>query len=346
MIGVMHPEWLHLIALLPAVAGAAMLIWGRRRRQAAEALGEPALVGRLAPTLAGVPVARFVLVFVAALLLGVAAAGPVWGVEDAPVDRSGADVVLVLDASNSMLVEDVAPSRLEREREAALALSRQVGGARVGLIAFAGRAFVLSPLTTDPGALELYLDALSPDLVTQGGSSLSRAVEQGLALLLLRDDRDIPGALVLMTDGDALEDAEEIERATRRAVEAGVAVHTLGIGTLAGGPVPDLDASGRPAGFKVDPETGETAVSRLGQDALREVAERTGGTFRVLRGPRDVSALAAALRSGRSGDGRTEQGTAPGNRYEWFLGAALALLALDTLLAARRARRLSLEMGR
>jgi Ca-activated chloride channel family protein len=345
--GLLHPELLHLVPLLPAVVGAAMLLWARRRRQAAEALGEAGLVRRLAPTdLLAAPNLRIALVSVAALLLGAAAVGPLWGVERAPRSASAADVVLVLDASNSMRVEDVRPDRLEWERTAARAMLDRLQGSRVGLVVFAGRGYLVSPLTDDFGALELYLDGLSPEVLTQGGSSLSDAIANALSLLVRAGDANAAGSIVLVTDGDALEERGQVIRAASVAARAGVPVHAVGIGTPRGGPVPHFDpVSGRREGYKRDPETGETAVSRLGHDLLREVARRTGGVYRPLRSPADVEWVVDAVRTVPAGRGASRAGTAPGNRYEWFLGAALLLLALDSLLAERAGRRRGLDGG-
>ena len=340
MIGLAHPNLIHLVAVFPAVAGAAMLLWARRRRQAAEALGEAGLVRRLAAAdLGSAPNARIALVVGAALLLGVAAVGPTWGVEASPVESATADVVLVVDASSSMLVADVAPSRLEIEREAIRAMLADLRGARVGLVVFAGQGYVVSPLTSDFGALELYVDALGPDVITQGGSSLSDAVRQGLTLLLGGGREDAGGALVVVSDGDALEERDEVLRAAAQARRAGVPVHALGIGAPEGGRVPDIDfSSGRQVGWKTEPD-GTPAVSRLGEPLLRELAGRTGGTYR-----RVATMTAAERLEGRfaltagGGGGRGAGGTAPGNRYEWFVGAALLLLLLDSVIAARQGR--------
>jgi len=341
--GLLHPELLHLVPLFPAVAGAAMLLWARRRRQAARALGEAGLVRRLAPQdLAAAPNLRIALVSFAALLLGVAAVGPLWGVERTRERRSDVNVALVLDASNSMLVQDVAPDRLEWERTAARALLRRLRGSRVGLVVFAGRGYLASPLTDDFGSLELYLDGLSPDVVTQGGSSLSDAVTQGLQLLAGAAGEGPSGSLLVLTDGDALEERGEVERVAAVAGRIGIPVHVVGIGTPRGGPVPDVDPlTGRRVGFKREP-TGEVAVSRLGDELLRDVARRSGGTYRTLARPDDVEAVVAALRTTPARAAASRDGTVPGNRYEWFLGAALLLLALDSLVAGRSGRRWSL----
>lgn len=341
MRGLLHPDLLHLVPLLPSVIGVLMLLWARRRRQAAEALGEAGLVRRLAPAdLSTAPNARIIRVTTAALLLGIAAVGPLWGVEETDEGRQGVDVVLVLDASNSMRVEDVPPSRLEWEKTAARALLDRLEGSRVGLVVFAGRGYLVSPLTADFEALRLYLDALSPDVLTQGGSSLSDAIVSSLNLVAGGEDGPA-GSVVLVTDGDALEEREDVLRAAGLAGRAGIPVHTVGIGTEGGGQVPDFDpVSGERVGFKREP-TGEIAVSRLGADLLGEVARRTGGTHRVLRGPEDVGGIISAVRATPPRGGASRSGTAPGNRYEWFLGAALFLLALDAVLAERAGRRLS-----
>ena len=331
------PFLLHLIGLFPALLLAALLLWWRRRREVADALGDPALVRRLAGTeLRRFPFARAALLLSAGALLGVAAAGPRWGAPDADRDPGRGDVVLVLDASNSMLVEDVAPSRLERERALARALVERLAGSRVGLVAFGGSGHPLSPLTADASAIHLYLDALSPEIVNQGGTSLDSALRQALALLGGPRGAPTGGSVVLVSDGEALEPWEMVESSVENARRRGVPVHTVGIGTAAGGPVPDVDPeTGERRGFKREPD-GATAVSRLDEATLRRIAEATGGTYRVLPDARGAADLArAAARGGRAAGAR--EPSAPDNRYEWFLALALALIAADAL--AERVRR-------
>jgi Ca-activated chloride channel family protein len=332
------PFLLHLIALFPALLLAALLLWWRRRRDVAQALGDPALVRRLAGTdLRRFPGGRVALLLPAGALLGIAAAGPRWGNADPGAPGRG-DVVLVLDASNSMLVADVAPSRLERERALARALMDRLAGSRVGLIAFGGSGHVLSPLTSDGSAIHLYLDALSPEIVNQGGTSLDSALRQALALLGGAGEGPTGGSIVLVSDGEALEPPELLGAAIGNARRRGVPVHTVGIGTAAGGQVPDIDPeTGVRDGFKRELD-GSPAVSRLDEATLRRIARETDGTFRLMPDARGVADLAGiAARGGRAARGR---GTSlPDNRYEWFLGLALLLIAMDSL--AERGRRRS-----
>ncbi|MBD0320369.1 MAG: VWA domain-containing protein, partial [Gemmatimonadetes bacterium] len=266
--------------------------------------------------------------------------GPTWGREPVPATRA-ADGVLMLDASNSMVVEDVPPNPLERERALPRDLVRRMRGARVAIVVFAGSGYVVAPLTRDYDALDAYLEALAPEMVPQGGTSISNAMRQGAALLFGGPGERPRGALVLMSDGDALEEQRDIELSASLLARAGIALHTVGIGTPAGGPVPDIDpATGRRIDYKRDLD-GSIARSALGEPLLQSLAEVTRGSYRRAT-PASAAELAAAVNTVRPGGPDWTQ-VRPGNRYEWFLGAALALLALDSLLESGMLRRRAKE---
>ena len=336
-----RPWLLPLALVLPLLVGAGLALAVRRRRRVADTFGEHPLVRRLlGADPHRFPWLRAALLLPAAAALGLAAADPRWGRGGGEGEGGGAEVVLVLDASNSMLAEDVAPNRLERERAAARGLVRGLPRSRVGLVVFSGRGYVLTPLTGDLGALELYLDALSPGIVTQGGSSLASAIRQGTDLLLGADSTRAGRVMVLLSDGEALEEQEEIRFALRNAERAGATIHTAGIGTREGAPVPDVDpATGEQSGFKRD-QGGEMVVSRLGEDLLREIASETGGSYFNLSHPGAVERLRAAIASAPSAPRPGDSSSGPGLRYGWFLGLALLLLGADTVIAARERRRM------
>ncbi len=334
-----HPDLLGLALALPALV--TLGVWGyvRRRRRALAALGDPAVVARLgAAGLDRFAAGRLALVAIAGAALGLAAAGPRWGLVAVQEERRALDLVLAMDVSRSMLATDVEPSRLERARVLARRLLRELPGDRIGLVAFAGRAYVLSPLTIDHGALGLYLDALGPEIVSQGGSSLAAALRQA-GDLARQPGEGVPGTVVLVTDGEALEERSAVESAARRARQLGVTVHAVGVGTPAGAPVPERDPITEEAtGYMRGPD-GEIVISRLEEGLLRSVTERTGGRYVRMGRPGATEGLLAALRGLEREQVRGEERIERRARYGWFLALALALLAVDAVLARRAAAR-------
>ncbi len=334
-----RPDLLWLAAALPLVVAVAVVFYARRRRRVARALGGSAMALRLgAGDLDRFPAGRLALLALAATAVGLAAARPQWGYAAATGHVRALSLVLTLDASNSMRVGDVAPDRLERERLLAERVLRELGGDRIGLIGFAGQAYVLSPLTVDHSALQLYVDALDPDILSAGGTALSSALRQATDLIAT-DQAAGDQAVVLVSDGEALEDEDAVIQAAERAKAAGVIVHTVGVGTPAGGRVPEIDpGTGRVAGWAHDVD-GSVVVSKLNEPLLRRIARITGGTYIHLGEAGATERLLSVLRSMRRG-----VTDAAGNRIElqdrsaWFVGVALLLLALDAL-ADRRARR-------
>ncbi|MFS8637458.1 MAG: VWA domain-containing protein, partial [Gemmatimonadota bacterium] len=237
-----RPDLLWLAFALPLLFGAAIWAYARRRRRVAALLGDDALLRRLGvDDLRRFPTTRLILVGLAGLALGLAAAGPQWGRQVVETQNRAVDLVLAVDVSKSMWAQDLSPDRLERARLLARRLLRELRGDRIGLVAFAGRAYVLSPLTTDHAALQLYLDALDPGIVSQGGSSLASALRQATDLVRGHEETRSNRAVVLVTDGEALEEQDEVIAAAGRAAAAGVVVFTVGVGTPGGAPVPERD---------------------------------------------------------------------------------------------------------
>lgn len=333
-----RPDLLVLIGLLPVICTAAVLGYVRRRRRVARAIGERPLVERIGGTgLHEIPFGRLFAIAGAAAAIGAAAAGPQWGTRIAEGETTSRSAVLALDISKSMFATDVSPNRLERERLFVRRLLREVPGDRIGMVVFAGRAYVLSPLTVDHSALQLYLDALDPDIVSQGGSSLASALAQATDLARGPGEEDGTGrAVILVTDGEALEDEAAVREAADRAARAGVRVLTVGIGTETGAPIPEIDeATGQVIGYKRD-ENGEVVISRLGDALLADIADRTHGRFVRL----DEAGATEKIIAGLSGLDRETSGSGQRverqDRFALFIGLALMLLLLDVILARSR----------
>lgn len=334
--------WLLVLALvLPAVAVVLLIVAVRRRRARLARLGTEAMLARLAADApaprAGWRAARLgtALVFAA-----IALAGPRWGSERTVVRGEGIDLVLALDASLSMLATDERPSRLEKLKQEVRRLRALSEADRIALIAFAGRSYILTPLTVDDGALDLFLDNLDPTVVGQAGSSIARTIRQGTELLVATktgSDR----ALVVMSDGEAFESPQEVEEAARAASEAGVSVVTVGFGTPQGSTIPVRDDRGAVTEKRDD--NGEVVVTRYVPDLLRAAATAANGTFIPAEASDKAARIRGALSTLRRQARVTEAGREQTPRFQLFLIPAVLLVLLDTWLAERRRTRRGFE---
>ena len=339
--------WLLPLAVVLPVAIVWLLGRGDRDRHARMArLGDAGIVQRLLPpAVASSARVRAWRLAVAGALAGVGLAGPRWGVEQTIVHARGLDMVFALDASLSMMATDDKPSRMERMKQEVRRLRAMSGGDRVGLIAFAGRSYVLSPLTIDAGALDLFLDNLDPSVVGQAGSSLARAIRQGTDLLSLSKG-GADKALVVMSDGEAFEPVEDVTAEARRAAQQGISLVTIGFGTQAGSRIPiqvgrcvdpRQKCDGVPE-FKKD-ENGQIVITRYQPEFLRAAAEAANGTFIAAAHSDKATRVRAALASLRRQQRAASAGESRVPRYQWFVLPALLLLALDTLRGERVRRR-------
>jgi Ca-activated chloride channel homolog len=332
-----YPYLLALGVVLPLLALLVLRYAYRRRRARLQRFGSMDVVKRLIPpnTLVS-PRWRMVRLGVASALVGVAMAGPRWGEERSVVRSNGIDMVLSLDASLSMLAEDERPSRLERMKQEVRRLRAASPGDRVGVIAFAGRSYVLSPMTVDEGALDLFLDNLDPSVVGQAGSSLARTIRQGVDLLTLSKS-GADRALVVMSDGEAFEPMEDVVAEAKRAGEEGVSLVTVGFGSPRGATIP-IKASDGSVTIKKD-ETGNTVVTLYHPEFLRAAAEAAGGSFIDASETDKASRVKSALATLRTQARATASGEMKTPRYQWLLFPALVLLLIDTLMVERRGRR-------
>ena len=328
--------WLLPLAIILPLAAAWLLRRSYRlRRERLERLGNASVVNRLVPAIVlRAPTWRIVRVASAGLLIGVAAAGPRWGTERTLIRTRGIDMVLALDASLSMLATDERPNRLERMKQEVRRLRAMSPGDRVALLAFAGRSYVLSPLTIDAGALDLFLDNLNPTVVGQAGSSLARTINQGVDLLILSKS-GADRAIIVMSDGEAFEAVEEVVAEATRAKEQGISVVTVGFGTEQGSTIPVKE--GDVNTVKKD-ENGQTVITRYSQQYLKAAADAAGGTFI----PANATDKAGLIKSALS-TLRTQARTSLGGedrvlRYQWFLLPGILLLLIDTMLSERRGK--------
>lgn len=326
-------------SLLRIVAGAfflvmlaAIALYIRRRRTVSAMIGDRALLRELlGADLHRLPALRVALLLVTTAALALALLDPAM---NTPAPARGGPIVLLLDASGSMLSDDVGPRRIDLQRELAEDLSRELSDIPIGIVAFAGRAYALSPPTRDQTSVAMYLESLDPTIVTQSGSAVGAAIRQGIGLLSAAGGKR-GGSLVLFSDGDDTEDADAALEAAELARENGVQVHVVGVGTPGGGPVPALDiATASVEGFLRNPD-GSVLVSRLGVDLLEAIAGAGGGVYIAAESGEVVERLVPLL------EAPAAPAPAPDGipLYAWLTGAAVLLLVVEPLTEPVRRQR-------
>lgn len=332
------PAWLWALLALPLLALAEAWALRRDRERTARLVARP-----LWPRVLEQPgrfwrPLRITLITLGAWGLILALARPQWGVVREKVEREGVDLVLILDTSGSMATEDVPGSRIFLAKTALQSLVQRLPGDRFALLAFEGEAYPLVPLTLDTDAIGLFLDTLDPGAVSSPGTSLGEGLVKGLSLFADQDRRN--KAMILVSDGEDLEG--EVEAAVAKAKQMGVVVHTVGVGTEQGEPVPDFDREGKQIGFKKD-ESGAPVISRLHPETLEAIARGTGGRFFRLN-PADTSlgTLAAAIEGMEQKALAREFSYRKKERYQIPLGVSLVAFALALLLPLPARRRATL----
>jgi Ca-activated chloride channel family protein len=244
------------------------------------------------------------------------------------VERKGVDVMIALDVSNSMLAEDIKPNRLEKAKQLVNKLMDELQNDRVGLVVFAGRAYMQMPLTTDHSAATMYIQNASPAMVPTQGTMISEALKLSASAFNSKDRKY--KAIVLITDGEDF-DPTSLEVADQLSAN-GVMINTVGIGSSLGTPIPD-PLTGQ---YKKD-ESGNTVLSKLNEQQLKQLAANTKGVY---VNPDDVSAAVQTILKQLSTIQETAMEDSAFKDYihyfQWFVGIALILLLVEFMLPERK----------
>ncbi|MBA3385886.1 MAG: VWA domain-containing protein [Chthoniobacterales bacterium] len=326
------PEWLWGLLVLPIL----LLLFLRAESRSAKRLRHfvaPRLLAQLGATVNHFRRRlRFALLLLGIGLALVSLAKPRWGYTFEEVKRKGLDLLLAVDTSRSMLANDVPPNRLQRVKLAAQDLIQELRGDRIGLIAFAGRAFVQAPLTIDYDAAVEALTEIDTNTIPEGGTNISEAIT--LAVKTFGKSALGNRALIVFTDGEEL--AGDSLKIAQQAADSGVRIFTIGVGTPEGSLIP-VPAQGGGTAFVKDRD-GQVVKSKLDEKRLREIAESTGGIYLPLgNGP---SAMQQLYRNGLSklqaGDIDTRTSRQPIERYQWPLAGAILVLGASLLISERK----------
>jgi Ca-activated chloride channel family protein len=324
-----HAGMLHLLWATPVLGG--VYLWGFARKQwAMDRFATLNLQAALTPTVSrGRQWAKAALLIAAAGTLVMAMAGPRWGTYYEEVPSRGIDVVFVLDASNSMLAEDVAANRLERAKVDIKDMLGVLSGDRVGLVTFAGRSTVACPLTMNYGWFRLALDAVDTRGTSRGGTNIGDAVRH--AGDCFADEVKDHKAIVVISDGGETEESFAIEASRKVFAEKGVRVFTVGLGDMdKGGRIPVIE-DGKRAYMR---HQGQEVWTKLDPTLLQSMASvADGGYFSNV----DFRVIYDRLRR-RVAPGELEstQREVKHVQFPWFAGLALVLLTIETLVTDRR----------
>ena len=326
-----EPRWLWLALVAPVLLALLHRHAAIARRGQLARLASPHFVKEL--TASHSPARRGfknALLLATVALAGLALARPQWGRTQTDKVWLGDDVVFVLDCSLSMTTSDVAPSRMQRAKFAVLDFVRRQSHGRVGLVAFAGSAFIQCPLTFDANAFEETLLAVDENTIPIPGTDIGRALNEAFRAM---DKGSRRKTVVLVTDGEDLEKSGVA--AAKNLATNGVVVFTIGVGTPAGKEIQTVNAGGQKE--LVRDATGEIVRSRLDETTLREIAQATGGSYFPL-GPlgEGLSKVRTAIHTLDTAGSLRPSAKSGVDRQQGFIAVMLALLVAESLIGTRR----------
>jgi len=330
--------YLYLLAALPVLVLLYIVYRARRKKLLASFASNEALK-RLSPNVSTFKNSfKFILIAIAFSAMVVGLANPLIGTKMKEVKREGVEVVIAVDVSNSMLAEDIRPNRLERAKSAINRMISELAQDKISIVLFAGDSFLQLPLTTDYSAAKLMVSSMSTDMIEKQGTAIGGAIELGMKSF--SEDEEVNKVMIVITDGENHED--DALGAAEEAADKGIVVHTIGMGSVEGGPIPRY-INGRPQGFIKD-NSGATVVSKLNANMLQELASVADGKFvRAAGGEVNLSDLLADISEMEKTEFEAKVFTDFEDRFQYLFGFALLLILIEMLVSNRKNKRLTLR---
>lgn len=304
------------------------------RRSAKRRFGSPDMVARLSPERSSVkPVLRFTLLLLALVSLVIGLVNPRIGTRTETIKREGIDIVFAVDVSKSMLCEDIAPNRLEKSKQIVSQIINQLAGDRIGIVAYAGAAFPMLPITTDYSVAKMFLQGMSTDMVSSQGTALDDAIM--LATGYFDKDSQTSKLVILLSDGE--DHGSGFDEALSDANKQGVRILSVGVGTEKGGPIP-IKQGNRAMGFKRDMQD-EVVITKRNVESLRHIGGVTKGGFVDGNNTKAVvDYVQKALENIERNEFETQQFTDYNSQFQWFIGFGILLIVAETLLSDRKSK--------
>ncbi len=323
--------WLYALLIVPVLI---LVFWmnARWRKRVLQQLADTNVLGNLIPSFSKVlPRWKRVLFTIAVAFLLIGMANPQVGSKYEEVKREGFELMICLDVSNSMLAEDLTPNRLERAKQAISRLVDRLKNDKIGVIVFAGDAYIQLPMTVDHSAAKLFLRSIDTDIVPTQGTAIGKAIE--LASSSFSQTTKANKSIIIITDGENHED-DALEQAAT-AVEQGIKVHTIGIGSVDGTPIP-MYKRGQMLGYRKDKE-GNTVVTKLNETMLQQIAASGEGTYvRANNSRTGLNALMDELEGMEREEFGSKMFTSYEDRFQYFVAVALLLLIIELLIPSRK----------
>jgi len=327
-----HPEYLNALYAIPVLI---LLFWYlyRNRIKLLEKFADKKLHRILLPDFSGIKNwFKTGLILFALILLILAAANPQVGTRVQEVKQSGIDVFIALDVSRSMLAQDIKPDRLDKAKYQISTLINKLRGDRIGLIIFAGQAFVQFPLTTDYSAANLFLDAAGVNSVPEQGTAIASALD--LATGSFDYKTSTQKVIVIITDGEDHEG--DIMKAVEGAKDKGIKIYTIGLGSATGVPIPVYNAQGQQVDYKKD-ESGNIVLTKLDENTLKQIASAGDGKyFRGSTYEDYLDRIYSDLSSLQKSEFGVRKVTDYEDRFYYFLAPAIILLLIEFFVSERR----------
>ena len=326
-------KYLYLLFILPIVVVFFLynLYWKKKKQRE---FGDLDLVKRLSPESSTFkPVLKLILMLLALTGLVLGLVNPKIGTKMETVKREGIDIVFAMDVSKSMLAEDVAPSRLEKSKQIVSQIINQLGSDRIGIVAYAGSAFPVLPITTDYSVAKMFLQSMNTDIVSSQGTSLDDAIK--LSSTYFDEKSKTSKLMILISDGE--DHSEGAEAAAEDANKFGMKIITIGVGTEKGSTIP-LRVNGVVESFKRD-KNNEVVITKLNQESLKAIAKATKGGYVNGNNTKEVLEFVKnTLNTIQKTEFESTQMADFQSQFQWFLGFAFVLLFLDVFFLERKTK--------
>ena len=326
-------KYLYLLFLLPLIVALFLfnMYWKRKKQRE---FGDLEAIKRLSPDRSVFkPVFKIVVLLVALAALIIGLVNPKIGTKMETVKREGIDIVFAMDVSKSMLAEDIAPNRLDKSKQIVSQIINQLGNDRIGIVAYAGNAFPVLPITSDYSVAKMFLQSMNTDIVSSRGTSLDEAIK--LSATYFDDKSKTSKLLILISDGE--DHSEGAQAAAEEANKLGMRIVTVGVGTEKGGTIP-LKVNGVVQGYQRD-QSDEVVVTKLNKPGLELIAKVTKGGYVSGNNTKEVvEYVKNTLDTIQKTEFESTQMADFQSQFQWFIGFGFVLLLLDLFLLEKKTK--------